>query len=238
MSALYLLRHGQAGTRNDYDKLSPLGHRQARLLGGHLAEQKLEFHTLLGGTMRRQRETAQHTIEAFAAAGLPLPDLVIDERWNEFDLGQVYEEIAPRLAEADPEFEREYVDMMASYSDPEAPFHRNSTILDAKVVRAWVSQRFPYSGESWLEFHSRVIAALDDLRRYADLGHVAVFTSATPTAISVAYSMGVTDVRAVRIAGLSYNSSISTLRIQPADFTLFSFNAVPHLPDPDMRSFR
>ena len=238
MSALYLLRHGQAGTRDDYDKLSLLGHRQARLLGEYLAAQKLEFHTLLCGAMRRQRETAQYTIEAFAAVGLPLPELVVEARWNEFDLGRVYEEIAPLLAGSDPEFEREYKEMMASYSDPDAPFHRNSTILDAKVVRAWVSQRFPYSGESWAEFHARVIAALNDLRRYSDLGHVAVFTSATPTAISVAYSMGVTDVRAARIAGLSYNSSISTLRIQPNDFTLFSFNSVPHLPDPDLRSFR
>jgi broad specificity phosphatase PhoE len=238
VSALYLLRHGQAGTRNDYDKLSPLGHRQARLLGDYLAGQKLEFHTLICGAMRRQRETAQHAIDAFAAAGLPLPELVADERWNEFDLGHVYEEIAPRLAESDPEFARAYSEMMASYSDSNAPFHRNSTVLDAKVVRAWVSQRFPYSGESWAEFHARVVAALDGLRRFADLGHVAVFTSATPTAISVAYSMGVTDVRAVRIAGLSYNSSISTLRIQPADFTLFSFNAVPHLVDPELRSFR
>ena len=65
-----------------------------------------------------------------------------------------------------------------------------------------------------------------------------MFTSATPTAISVAYSMGVTDIRAARIAGLSYNSSISTLRIQLAEFTLISFNSVPHLADPDLRSFR
>ena len=238
MSALYLLRHGQAGTRNDYDKLSGLGHKQARLLGEFLASQKIEFIALFCGAMRRQQETARHAINAFAQAGLTLPPLVTDERWNEFDLGKVYEEIAQPLCDSDGEFKIGYEEMNASYSDPAAPFHRNSTILDAKVVRAWVSERFPYSGESWLEFHSRVVAALNDLRQYADLGHVAVFTSATPTAISVAYSMGVTDVRAARIAGMSFNSSISTLRIQPDDFTLFSFNSVPHLEDPALRSFR
>lgn len=238
MSALYLLRHGQAGTRNDYDKLSTLGHRQARLLGEYLASQKVEFHTLLCGAMRRQLETAQHTIEAFAAVGSALPELVVDERWNEFDLAHVYEELGPLLAESDVEFAGEYKDMMASYSDPDAPFHRKATFLDAKVVRAWVSQRFPYSGESFAAFHARVVAALNDVRQYADLGHVAVFTSATPAAISAAYSMGVTDLRAARIAGLTYNASISTLRIQPEEFTLFSFNSVPHLADPDLRSFR
>ena len=238
MSALYLLRHGQAGTRNDYDKLSDLGHRQAGLLGQYLAGQKLEFTAVLCGALRRQRETAQHTLDAFAAAGLPLPELLIDERWNEFDLGHVYEELAPQLGETDAEFKREYAEMMANYDDPEAPFHRNSTVMDAKVFRAWLSGRLPYSGESWDAFHARVVGALNDLRRYADAGNVAVFTSATPTAISVGYSMGVTELRAVRIAGLTFNASITTLRIQPADFTLFSFNAVPHLPDPDLRSFR
>ena len=238
MSALYLLRHGQAGSRNDYDKLSDLGHRQADSLGQYLATQKLEFTAILCGAMRRQRETAQHTIDAFAAAGLALPELVIDERWNEFDLGQVYEELAPFLSESDADFKREYAEMMANYDDLNAPFHRNSTAMDAKVFRAWLSGKFPYRGESWLDFHARVVAALNDLRRYADVGNVAVFTSATPTAIGVGYAMGVTELRAVRIAGLTFNSSISTLRIHPADFTLFSFNAVPHLPDSALRSFR
>lgn len=238
MSALYLLRHGQAGTRDDYDKLSDLGHEQARLLGQYLSRQELKLTALFCGGMRRQRETAQYTIDAFNAAGLPLPELVIDERWNEFDLNQVYGEIAPQLAASDDEFRREYEQMMATYTDPTATFHRESTMLDIKVFRAWVSGQVPFNGESWPAFCSRITGALNDLRRYAELGHVAVFTSATPTAISVAYSMGVSDIRAARMAGLSYNSSISTLRIQPEDFTLFSFNGTPHLADAALRSFR
>jgi len=238
LSALYLLRHGQAGNRNDYDRLSDLGHRQAALLGEYLAAQKLEFTALLCGAMRRQRETAQHTLDAFAAAGLPLPELVIDQRWNEFDLDHVYGELGPQIAAHDEEFRREYDEMMANYADPDAAFQRNSTNMDIKVFRAWLSGKLPYTGESWQDFHARIVAALNDLRRYADAGNVGVFTSATPTAISVNYSMGVTEARAVRIAGLTFNSSISTLRIHPNEFTMFSFNSVPHLPDPDLRSFR
>ncbi len=238
MSALYLLRHGQAGTRDDYDKLSDLGHTQAGLLGQYLTKQNVQFSALFCGAMRRQKETAQHTLDAFAAAGLPLPEVVTDERWNEFDLNQVYGEIAPQLAATDHEFRAEYEQMMAAYSNPSATFHRESTMLDVKVFRAWVHGTVPFGGESWPAFCGRVTSALNDLRKFAGVGHVGVFTSATPTAISVAYSMGVTDIRAARMAGLSYNSSISTLRIHPDDFTLFSFNSTPHLPEPALRSFR
>ena len=33
MSLIYLIRHAQAGSRDNYDVLSELGHEQARLLG-------------------------------------------------------------------------------------------------------------------------------------------------------------------------------------------------------------
>jgi broad specificity phosphatase PhoE len=43
LSAVYLIRHGQAGLRHNYDTLSDLGHTQARLLGEYLAAQKITF---------------------------------------------------------------------------------------------------------------------------------------------------------------------------------------------------
>jgi len=39
LSTVYLVRHGQAGTREAYDSLSELGQRQARLLGEHFISQ-------------------------------------------------------------------------------------------------------------------------------------------------------------------------------------------------------
>ena len=41
LSAVYLIRHGQAGPRNDYDRLSDLGQRQAELLGAKLVAQRI-----------------------------------------------------------------------------------------------------------------------------------------------------------------------------------------------------
>lgn len=236
MSLIYLFRHGQAGTRNDYDKLSPLGHEQARLLGEYLASQKIEFAAAYSGGMRRQRETAQHSSDAYARAGLAFPAVAEDLRWNEFNLSQVYREIGPQLAKDDAGFARGYAEMMAAYADPDAPFHRLSTTLDATVVRAWIEERYAYDGESWKAFKARVTAALSELRDREE--PVAVFTSATPTGISLGEALGLEEVFRARLAGVSYNSSISALRARAGALLLFQFNGVPHLPDQAMRSFR
>ena len=59
---LYLVRHGQAGTRENYDSLSPLGRQQARLLGEHLRSQGITFEAIYSGALKRQRATAEETI--------------------------------------------------------------------------------------------------------------------------------------------------------------------------------
>ena len=238
MSVIYLFRHGQAGTRNDYDKLSALGHEQARLLGEYLAGQGIAFSAAVSGGMRRQRETAQHTVDAFARAGAAFPEVTQDLRWNEFSLSRVYREIGPLLAKDDPEFARGYAEMMAAYTDLDAPFHRLSTTLDATVVRAWIEERYEYGGESWKAFKARVTAALTDLRERTREGPVAVFTSATPTGISLGEALGLEETHRARLAGVAYNSSISALRVRGDALLLFQFNGVPHLPDQAMRSFR
>ncbi len=58
MSNAYLVRHGQAGTRDEYDSLSGLGRRQARLLGEYLAGQGVVFAAAYAGGPVRQQQTA------------------------------------------------------------------------------------------------------------------------------------------------------------------------------------
>ena len=67
MSYIYLIRHGQAGSRDNYDVLSEPGQQQARSLGEHLLSQGVEFSTLIAGGMQRQLETARIAREALAA---------------------------------------------------------------------------------------------------------------------------------------------------------------------------
>ncbi len=76
MTEIYLIRHAQAGSRDNYDVLSELGEEQARKLGEYLAAQRIELTAVYSGTMRRQRETAEIVCRALAQAGVCAPDIL------------------------------------------------------------------------------------------------------------------------------------------------------------------
>ena len=83
---ILFVRHGQAGTRRDYDVLSGLGCEQSTLLGRYMDQAEWRFQCWYSGGLRRQQETAQlasiEQKEEVAATR-------IDEGWSEFDLDAV-----------------------------------------------------------------------------------------------------------------------------------------------------
>ncbi len=234
MSVVYLIRHGQAGTRENYDSLSGLGHRQARKLGEFFASQGIEFSAVYSGALQRQRATAREAIAGVEA--------IVDAGWDEFDLAQVYTEYAPHLAAEDADFRREYDEMQVAIESSsgahDAPVHRHWNDCDKKVVRAWVESRYDYSGESWPAFVARVRGALDRLTEAGHAGYVAVFTSATPIGVCAARTLELEDGRAMWMGGVLMNGSFSTLRVHGNEMRLFSFNNSPHLDEPELRTFR
>ncbi len=76
MGSIYLIRHGQASFgADDYDMLSPLGVRQAQVVGQHLVDLDLRFDRCISGDLLRQQDTARHALAQFTAAGLPVPPM-------------------------------------------------------------------------------------------------------------------------------------------------------------------
>ena len=238
MSVLYLIRHGQAGTREHYDTLSELGRAQARLLGEHLAAQGVRFDRVIAGGLSRQQQTAREALAALETR----PEIETDAGWNEFDLAGVYAGIAPQLCEADPEFRRQYEDMQAQIEASKgahgATVHRKWNECDKTVVRTWVDGRYAFDGESWEQFQGRVEAAFQRLQANGHEEHIAVFTSATPIGIAAAQTLAIRDGRVFQFAGVLHNAALSTFRRTPAEVRLFTFNNVAHLSDPAMRTFR
>lgn len=91
MGEIILVRHGQANSaatdEESYDRLSDLGHQQARWLGEYLRDRENSFDKVISGSLRRHRETA---------AGIGYADPVIDPRLNEmdyFNLGRALEDV-------------------------------------------------------------------------------------------------------------------------------------------------
>lgn len=80
MGEIVLIRHGQANSaatdEKSYDRLSPLGHQQARWLGEYLKTHDMGYDTVLTGTLNRHQETA---------ASMGLTPHRHDARLNELD---------------------------------------------------------------------------------------------------------------------------------------------------------
>ena len=111
MGTLYLVRHGQASFgEDDYDRLSPLGHRQAERLGQYLRprfeREGVQIDTVLIGSLRRHRETWEGIAQGAGWSHSPQvwPGL------NEYDSQALIEAIHPEpLAKPDtPELYRHH----------------------------------------------------------------------------------------------------------------------------------
>jgi broad specificity phosphatase PhoE len=241
LSYVYLIRHGQAGTREAYDSLSELGREQSRRLGEFFAGQNIRFERAHSGAMQRHRETAAEVAGAYRRLGLEFPSVEEHADWNEFDLDDVYRGIAPLLAADDDEFRRDYESLCeavrASCGDAGADVHRRWSPCDIKVVDAWVRGRYPYSGESWRAFCGRISSLRSSLDGAGD-ANIAVFTSATPAAILTGLAMDIEDGRVMRLAGVMYNSAFTMLRVRGDQIRLFSFNNAPHLSEARLRTHR
>ena len=242
MSNIHLVRHGQAGTREAYDSLSSLGQQQAQLLGEYFLAQRLQFSVVYSGSMQRQQQTASAVKNAYDLAGVSFPPVTVDDQWNEFDLTDIYRELGPKLCEIDEEFRVDYEEMRLEVKQNlgviDAKVHRHWRPCDTKMVDAWISGTFSYSGETWTQFQERVRTCLQKIERLPPRANVLVSTSATPTGVLTALALGLTDTRVRQLAGVLYNSSYTTLRLRDGRLQMFQFNAVPHLTTPELRTFR
>ncbi len=250
LSHVYLVRHGQAGSRAAYDALSETGRRQAALLGRWFAAEGIRFHRAFTGMLNRQRATADTVQSAYSdACDLTFPEPQPHPAWNEFDLDAVYASLAPVLRERDEAFRLEHDAMLAEIDAAKhqhsASIHRRWTACDVQIVRAWVSGDYPCTGESWLEFQNRVASGRSVWDHCAPDENVVIFTSATPIGIWCALAEGAaglaqdtsSDRRAMRLAGTLLNASFTTIQ-SAADVRLLTFNNVPHLENPELRTQR
>jgi broad specificity phosphatase PhoE len=230
LSYIYFIRHAQAGTRDNYDVLSELGHRQAALLGQYFASQGASFRAVYSGTMRRQRHTAEIVLEALRRTGARTPDIASDERWNEFSLAVVYRAVERRLIEESEEFARDFQEMQEALRvDPRTTGGATGR-CDAAVVRAWMQSRYPdVDGESWPSFCSRVRLCAAELQAGEGGGDIAVFTSATPIALLTGASLALNEEKMLSLLGVIHNTSITVMKMRDEELRLYTYNATPHL---------
>jgi broad specificity phosphatase PhoE len=219
MSALYLVRHGQAafGT-DDYDRLTALGEEQCRALGSHWAALGRPLSGIYSGAMRRQRLSA----EIFAAASsVPVsekPTVTVVAGLEEYDHELLLEQYADASGDGP----------QPSLRPDRRVFHE----LLTRALRAWLDGGIP-GPEPFTAFRERCEAALEEVIRSTGRGSSAVlFGSAGSLAVAIQRILGMGDWDLLRLKLNFYNSGVSKLLFNDRDRVIESINSIAHLERP------
>ena len=224
MSTLYLIRHGQASFgRGDYDRLSDLGWRQARITGGFFLHADIRFDSLWRGGLTRQRQTADAVAAIFREAGETLPPCSVLDGFNEYDAAGVMQALVPHIEKSDPGFSREVEGMMSDRNAFQTVFSR--------VMTLYASGRVPLDGiPAWVDFCDAVQGAIAAATRGCSGGSkVAVFTSGGPIAAAVGRVLGLDDRDSMALSWQLVNASVTRLRFSRGRIGLSTFNEYAHL---------
>lgn len=224
MGCIYLIRHGQASFgADDYDVLSPIGVRQAEILGSHLAELGIHLDRSISGDLRRQQHTGNSALEQLRSAFGQAPALEIDPAFNEFDAEAVIRALLPEMLSEEPEA----LDVMRNGAANRKEFQR----IFSKLINRWLAAEYSASSlQSWEGFVSQVESGLNRLLEQADNSqNIAVFTSGGTITALLHLITGITPAQAFELNWQIVNTSLSCLKFRGKQVSLASFNSHAHL---------
>lgn len=231
MAYLVLVRHGQATPFEEItDRLSALGEIQSRKLGEYWMRQGVSFDEVYTGSLIRQRRTE----ELARGAGWPGPEVLPE--LNEYDADAVVKQFAPRLAARDPRF-RILVEAHACAGPEER--NRSFQRMFEALMNRWITGELDSPAvESWRGFRARVERGVRKMTRGGQGRRVAAFTSGGPIGVAVQLALAAPDRSGLELNWRVRNCSLTEFLFSGARFSLDTFNSVPHLEDPALRSFR
>ena len=216
MTTIYLIRHGQASFgAESYDKLSPNGELQAKLLGQYFNQILKEEPYVVAGSMQRHQQTANLAL----AECFPDTTVMTDNVWNEFNHQQVFAQYEPRFNE--PHLLKQDVE---NEVNPRAYLAK---IFEGAIER-WTGGDYHHEyDESWPNFKSRVETALQNLSdelaktkpRYA-----VVFTSGGVISVAAGKLLELNANRTFALNWAITNTSMTTLRLVGNEPQLLSLN--------------
>lgn len=203
MGEIVLVRHGQANsagqTEEEYDRLSPLGHRQAAWLGEWMRDHEPAFDVILSGTMRRHVETA---------AGMGVTPQRHDARLNEIDYFTLADQM---LSVKGVPLPQGYDDFISHYPP---------------TLHAWHQGEIS-GAESFAAFQARVSDVL--IEASAPGRRVLCMTSGGVIGMALRVALGLDIDRTAAILLPIYNSSVHRFHVTDRGIHLAGFNALPHM---------
>jgi broad specificity phosphatase PhoE len=219
MSAIYLLRHGQASFgADDYDQLSPLGVEQARLLGAALSNYGLKTPLFVSGGMLRHRDTLEECVAALGTADT----FAIDDAWNEFDHEAIIRAAYPEYGDT-----AALLAALAMRPHPKPAFQH---IFETAMVRWTHGEHDRDYAETWVQFHQRVAQALSTLAKQLPSDRDAVVsTSGGVIAAIVQQLLHMPVPQGVALNWTLVNAGFTRLLLTKSGLRLCSLNVHTHL---------
>jgi broad specificity phosphatase PhoE len=240
LSTLVVVRHGQASFLADnYDKLSQLGERQARLLGEYWARRGERFDRVYYGPCERQARTGEIAGQALEEAGLGWPEAVVDPEFDEFPAEPVMRGYVPALMERHPHI-RELIEAFYAAAEFE-PKRRVFDKLLREVSLRWLAREVDVPGvPTWGDFCQRIEGGIGRIRRECGRGaRIALFTSAGPMAATARLALELTEHATMELTWSPRNAAFSEFLYTEARFSMSTFNETPHLAgDPALITWR
>lgn len=224
MAEIICVRHGQASFgSDDYDQLSETGYLQARLLGMHLSQAGVELAAIISGSLKRQLQTAQGVVDVYLEKGLAVPEIRIDERWNELQAELQIKTFLPVLSKVRPE-----LDKLRQTSRTDT---RSLQKLIEASFRYWAEEKPEADNlESWQQAKSRIAAALSDISNDYKPGSItAVFSSGGTISIAASNVLGLPDNKVYPMFEQLMNASMTKILYTKEKLTLKSFNEHAYL---------
>lgn len=239
MGYLVLVRHGQARAfEPESDQLTELGEAQARTLGQYWLRQGVTFDQIYAGTLTRQRRTAELAGEVFKNAGAHWPELQTTPELNEYDSTGIINHLIPALADGDAEFRA----LVAAFEQHRHTAERNRYFqkMFEAVTSVWLGGKLQVAGvETWPAFQARGRAALQRIIALEGSGRrVAVFTSGGVIGLIVQSVLQAPERAALEINWRVRNCSLTEFTFSRHRLSLDSFNTIPHLDEPALRTYR
>lgn len=239
MGRLFLIRHAQASfLSQNYDRLSDLGEKQARLLGEYWAKRNIGFDRACTGPGARHKNTASLARDTCVHAGLQFPEPVVIPEFDEYQGDEVLRRSLPYLLKSSDKI-RELHRAFEKSNGSHERFRTFQKMFEA-VIGMWVDGKIsPGDVESWTEFSTRVNQGLTRLLSAGHHGErVVIFTSGGPIALAVQRALLLTPQNTLQVSWMSQNCSVSEFLFSKDRFTLSTFNSFPHLDDPSLQTYR
>ena len=236
MSKIYFFRHAQAsyGAVN-YDKLSPKGIEQSKILGNYLVENKYQFDKIFVGPLERQQHTFQLVNEAYQKNGFSLPEPVFLRELKEHRGPEALKKSLPNLIKTNEQIKKWQSEIEAN---PKMK-HRNGMLIFKYFTEEWMEGRVEVEGvEPWATFKKDVKNGVKIILEATEKGQkIAAFTSGGTISTIAAQAMNLQNQSAIAALNYSHrNTAFSSFLYSQNGFNLLSFNELPHLSG-DMETF-